>query len=74
MFLRGDVHTQGIANFWRVLQTSDRLTSFRFNNRESQEIFNMVVANLLIGTTLRYKALTAKTSHEPVLLSSSEPE
>jgi hypothetical protein len=48
--------------------------SFRFNNRESQDIFNMVVANLLIGSALRYKALTAKSSASPVVLSSSEPE
>jgi transposase-like protein len=89
-WVRGNVHTQGIENFWSLFKRGVigsfhsvsvkhlhrylNEFSFRFNNRESQDIFNMVVANLLIGSALRYKALTAKTSASPVLLSSSEPE
>jgi transposase-like protein len=89
-WVRGNVHTQGIENFWSLFKRGVigsfhsvsvkhlhrylNEFSFRFNNRESQDIFNMIVANLLIGSALRYKALTAKTSTEPVLLSSSEPE
>jgi transposase-like protein len=89
-WVRGNVHTQGIENFWSLFKRGVigsfhsvsvkhlhrylNEFSFRFNNRESQDIFNMVVANLLIGSALRYKALTAKISTEAVLLSSSEPE
>jgi transposase-like protein len=89
-WVRGNVHTQGIENFWSLFKRGVigsfhsvsvkhlhrylNEFSFRFNNRESRDIFNMIVGNLLIGSALRYKALIAKTSIEPVLLSSSEPE
>ena len=47
--------------------------SFRFNNREQREIFAMVVMNLLIGSALRYAALTAPASpSEPSDASASE--
>jgi transposase-like protein len=88
-WVRGNVHTQGIENFWSLfkrgvigsfhsisvkhLQRYLNEFSFRFNNRESQEIFNMIVANLLIGSTLRYKVLTARASTSPAL-SASEAE
>lgn len=83
-WVRGDVHTQGVENFWSLFKRGVigsfhsvsvkhlhrylNEFSFRFNNRESQEIFAMIVMNLLIGTALRYKTLTA-----PVSPSASEP-
>jgi len=87
-WVRGNVHTQGIENFWSLFKRGvigsfhhvsvkhlhrylDEF-SFRFNNRESQDIFNMIVANLLIGSALRYKALTAKSSALPSEPSVSE--
>ena len=89
-YAEGMVHTNGLENFWSLFKRCIKGThvaiepfhlaayvdseAFRFNNRESQDIFNMIVANLLIGTALRYKALTAKTLESRVLLSSSEPE
>lgn len=89
-WVRGNVHTQGVENFWSLFKRGVigsfhsvsvkhlhrylNEFSFRFNNRESRDIFNMVVANLLIGTALRYKDLTAKSSASSAMLSSSEPE
>jgi transposase-like protein len=86
-WVRGDVHTQGIENFWSLFKRGVigsfhsvsvkhlhrylNEFSFRFNNRESAEIFAMIVANLVIGTALRYAALTAPVSASPV---SSEAE
>jgi hypothetical protein len=48
--------------------------SYRFNSRESKELFAMIVLNLVIGSQLRYKALPANpvSSDEPSV--SSEPE
>jgi len=87
-WVRGNVHTQGIENFWSLFKRSVigqfhsvsvkhlhrylNEVSFKFNNRESREIFNMVVINLMIGSALRYKTLTGPSSASPV--SSSEPE
>ena len=34
--------------------------AFKFNNREAENIFALVVANLVIGKALRYDALTAQ--------------
>jgi transposase-like protein len=79
-WVRGNVHTQGIENFWSLFkrgvigsfhQVSVKHLhrylnefSFRFNNRENDELFALVVINLLIGSVLRYKALTAKPPEE----------
>jgi transposase-like protein len=88
-WVRGNVHTQGIENFWSLFkrgvvgsfhQVSVKHLhrylnefSFRFNNREQHEIFAMVVMNLLIGSVLRYAALTAQVSpSEPSDASASE--
>jgi hypothetical protein len=80
-WVRGNVHTQGIESFWSLFkrgvvgsfhQVSVKHLhrylnefSFRFNNREEHEIFAMVVMNLLIGSALRYAALTAPIESEP---------
>jgi transposase-like protein len=77
-WVRGDVHTNGIENFWSLFkrgvigsfhQVSGKHLhrylnefSFRFNSRESRDLFGMIVANLLIGSALRYKTLTAPVS------------
>jgi hypothetical protein len=77
-WVRGNVHTQGIENFWSLFkrgvigsfhQVSVKHLhrylnefTFRFNNREAEDIFGMIVLNLVIGTALRYDALTAKTN------------
>ena len=39
--------------------------SFRFNNREAEDLFAMIVLRLAIGKALRYSALTAKPSASP---------
>ena len=80
-WVRGNVHTQGIESFWSLFkrgvvgsfhQVSVKHLhrylnefSFRFNNREERDIFGMVIANLLIGSVLRYKTLTAPVSPSP---------
>ncbi len=80
-WVRGNVHTQGIESFWSLFkrgvvgsfhQVSVKHLhrylnefSFRFNNRESDAIFAMVVMNLLAGQALRYNALTAKPEEKP---------
>lgn len=85
-WVRGNVHTQGIESFWSLFkrqivgqhhQVSVKHLhrylnecSFKFNNREADNIFAMIVARLVIGKALRYKALTAKSEPSP---SASEP-
>lgn len=79
-YVRGDVHTNSIENFWSLvkrqiigqhhfvsvkhLQRYLNECAFKFNNREAENVFAMVVANLVIGTALRYKALIGKASSE----------
>jgi hypothetical protein len=74
-WVRGNCHTQSIDGFWslfkRGLIGSFHQVSikhlhhylsefqFRFNNRESEEIFAAVILGLVIGAALRYKVLTA---------------
>lgn len=73
-WVRGLIHTQGVESFWSLLKRQiigqhhwvsvkhlDRYireVSFKFNHRESVDVFAIVVANLLIGEALRYRALT----------------
>ncbi len=80
-WVRGNIHTQGIENFWSLFkrgvigsfhQVSVKHLhrylnefSFRFNNREAEDIFAMMIVKLAVGKALRYKALTAKASAEP---------
>jgi hypothetical protein len=72
---RGKVHTQGIENFWSLFKRQIHgqhhwvsikhlhryldECAFKFNNREAENIFAMIVLNLAIGEALRYKTLTA---------------
>ena len=75
---RGEVHTQGIENFWSLFKRQIHgqhhwvsvkhlhryldECAFKFNNREAEEMFSLIVLNLVIGSALRYKALTAPVS------------
>jgi hypothetical protein len=78
-WVRGDVHTGTIDGYWGLLKRGvigsfhhisvkhlHRYLSefqFRWNNRESQDIFALVVAALVIGAALPYEILT-KASEE----------
>lgn len=80
-WVRGNIHTQGIESFWSLFkrgvvgsfhQVSVKHLhrylnefSFRFNNREAEDLFALMIIKLAIGKTLRYKALIGKTSSEP---------
>ena len=39
--------------------------SFRFNNREAEDIFAMMIVKLAIGKALRYNALIGETASAP---------
>lgn len=74
-YVRGDVHTNTIENFWSLFKRGvigsfhqvsikhlNRYLAefqFRFNNRRNEEIFALVVLNLVINTGIRYADLTA---------------
>lgn len=80
-WVRGNVHTQGIESFWSLFkrgvigsfhQVSVKHLhrylnefSFRFNNREAEDIFALIIMKLAIGKALRYKALIGKTASDP---------
>src|ERR1700693_4699180 len=77
-WIRGDCHTQTIDSFWGLLKRGvigtfhqisikhlDRYItefSFRWNNRENQELFGITVAALVLGIPLPYAKLIGKTS------------
>jgi len=77
-YVRGNVHTNGIENFWSLFkrgvigsfhQVSVKHLhrylnefSFRFNQRECEDLFTLIIMNLAIGNALRYKALIGKTA------------
>jgi transposase-like protein len=80
-YVRGKVHSNGIEGFWSLFkrgvigsfhQVSVKHLhrylnefSFRFNNREAEDLFGLIIIQLAIGNALRYKALTAKTASAP---------
>ena len=80
-WVRGNVHTQGIESFWSLFkrgvigsfhQVSVKHLhrylnefSFRFNNREAEDIFALIIIKLAIGKALRYNALIGKTASDP---------
>lgn len=73
-YVRGNAHTNSVENFWsnfkrgvigsfhqvsiKHLQRYLDEFQFRFNNRQEQEIFAMVLLNLVIQTGIKYKVLT----------------
>lgn len=75
-YVRGNVHTNSIENFWSLfkrgligsfhnvsvkhLHRYLNEFSFRFNAREAEDLFAMIIMNLTIGNALRYKALIGK--------------
>ncbi len=75
-YVRGRAHTNTVENFWSLfkrgvigsfhfvsvkhLQRYLNEFQFRFNNRETEDLFGLIITNLALGTALRYKALTAK--------------
>jgi transposase-like protein len=87
-WVRGNVHTQGIENFWSLFKRGvvgsfhsvsvkhlDRYLSefcFRFNSRRDEQIFAAVITGLVIGSALRYKVLTGPTDAELEALEVSE--
>jgi transposase-like protein len=87
-WIRGECHTQSIDSFWALLKRGvvgsfhqisikhlDRYIqefSYRFNNKDNQELFGLTVAALVLGIPLPYKKLIAsvpasepETSDEP---------
>jgi hypothetical protein len=79
--VRGDVHTCTIDGYWGLLKRGiigsfhrvavkhlHRYLSefqFRWNNREAQEIFMLVIAALVIGTALSYAKQIESIDEEP---------
>jgi transposase-like protein len=73
-YVRGNAHTNSVENFWsnfkrgvigsfhqvsiKHLQRYLDEFQFRFNNRQQQEIFAMVLLNLVIQRGIKYKTLT----------------
>ncbi len=84
-YVRGDVHTQSIENFWSLFKRGvigsfhkvstkhlDRYLAefcFRFNHRRNEELFALTILNLVIAVAMPYAKLTAKTS----LAAASDP-
>lgn len=76
-YVRGQAHTNTVENFWSLfkrgvigsyhfvsvkhLQRYLNEFQFRFNNRQAEDLFGMIVTNLALGTALRYKTLTGGT-------------
>jgi transposase-like protein len=80
-YVNGDVHSNSVENFWSLfkrgligqyhqlsvkhLQRYLEEFSFRFNNRDTEDLFALVVINLLTGATLEYKKLIADPEGDP---------
>ena len=83
-YVRGDVHSNTIENFWSLFKRgligsyhkvsvkhlSRYLAEFtyRFNNREEENLFALVIAGLLIKSVFPYAELIAKQSGPEVTL------
>lgn len=76
-YVRGRAHTNSVENFWSLfkrgvigsfhfvsvkhLQRYLDEFQFRFNNRETEDLFGIIITNLAMGAALRYKTLTGDT-------------
>jgi len=85
-YVNGLAHTNNLESFWGVfkrgligsfhfvsvkhLQRYLNEFAFRFNNKDAEDLFLLVVVNLVIGSALRYKVLIA----EPAKTSPALPE
>lgn len=72
-YVNGDCHSNSVEGFWSLfkrqligqhhqisvkhLNRYLQETSFKFNNKEHEDVFSLVILNLLIGSALRYAAL-----------------
>lgn len=81
-FVRGDVHTNGIENFWSLFKRGligsfhkvsikhlDRYLAefcYRFNNRENEALFAQTIVYLAIAQAMPYAKLIAKPSKPSV--------
>jgi transposase-like protein len=88
-WIRGDCHTQSIDSFWGLLKRGvvgtyhqlsikhlDRYItefSYRWNNRQNQELFAVTVACLVFGIPLPYAKLIAKSSEQTSVSDSDVP-
>lgn len=77
-YVRGDVHTQSIENFWSLFKrgvigsfhkvSTKHLDAylaefcFRFNHRRNEELFALTILNLVIAAAMPYAQLIGKTS------------
>lgn len=80
-WVRGEVHTQGIDNFWSLFKRGvigsyhkvsikhlDRYLAefcFRFNNRRNEELFAMTILALVIAAKMPYAQLIGKKTFAP---------
>lgn len=80
-YANGDVHSNSVENFWSLfkrgligqyhqisvkhLQRYLEEFTFRFNNRDTEDLFALTVINLLTGATLEYKKLIADAEGDP---------
>lgn len=87
-YVRGDIHSNGIESFWSLFkrgvirqyhQISVKHLSrylnefqFRFNNRDAEDLFALVLLNLVIGEALTYAGLTSTSG--PAMPSTSPLE
>ena len=86
-WIRGEVHTQSIENFWSLFKRGvigsyhkvsikhlDRYLAefcYRFNGRQNEELFAMTILALVIAAKMSYAQLIGKTS-EPARPSEHE--
>ena len=78
--MRGEVHTGTIDSYWGLLERGligsfhrvsikhlHRYLSefqYRWNNKEQQDMFTLVIVQMLIASAMEYKALTSGEKSE----------
>jgi len=82
-YVRGRAHTNSLENFWSLfkrqiigqhhfvsvkhLQRYLDECQFKFNNRDAENLFGVVITLLVMGTALRYNTLIGKQASDDVL-------